>query len=247
MRALFPSDAGRLSARSGSGAARREAGTQPAGFQGGRGGERSGGGIARGRPVKASSTYAEPGNDYRPENAVDGLPDTRWSSEFSDPQWLAIDLGAPTRISRVILDWEAACAESYAIQVSLDGNTWTDVYTTTNGKGDTEDIKFAPATARWVRLLRHPTGHAVRLFALGDARVSVSPRGNSPVLPEDSPGLTVPGVLRCRRTRHGLFPLTPALSLGERGPLRPRPCQTLATDWPTDGLRLPSPQGRGPG
>ena len=53
-------------------------------------------GIARGKPVKASSTYVEPGNDYRPENAVDGLPDTRWSSEFSDPQWLAVDLGAPT-------------------------------------------------------------------------------------------------------------------------------------------------------
>ncbi len=65
--------------------------------------------------------------DYRPENAVDGLPDTRWSSEFSDLQWLAIDLGAPTRISRVVLDWEIACGQSYAIQVSLDGSTWTDV------------------------------------------------------------------------------------------------------------------------
>ena len=64
-------------------------------------------GIGVGKPVQASSTYAEPGNDYRPENAVDGLDDTRWSSAFSDPQWLAIDLGAPTRISRVVLNWEA--------------------------------------------------------------------------------------------------------------------------------------------
>ncbi len=109
-------------------------------------------GIARGKPVKASSTYSEEGNDYRPENAVDGFPDTRWSSEFSDPQWLAIDLGAATRISRVVLDWEAAAGRGYAVQVSPDGNTWTDVYTTTKGKGDTEDIKFAPTSARWVRL-----------------------------------------------------------------------------------------------
>jgi hypothetical protein len=108
-------------------------------------------GIARGKPVKASSTYVEPGNDYRPENAVDGFPDTRWSSEFSDPQWLAVDLGGLTRISRVVLDWETACGQSYAIQVSLDGSTWTDVYTTTSGKGGTEEIKFAPALARWVR------------------------------------------------------------------------------------------------
>jgi hypothetical protein len=108
-------------------------------------------GIARGKPVKASSAYVEPGSDYRPENAVDGLLDTRWSSEFSDPQWLAIDLGAPTAISRVVLDWEEASAQSYAIQVSLDGSTWTDVYTTTTGKGGTEVIRFKPASARWVR------------------------------------------------------------------------------------------------
>ena len=83
---------------------------------------------------------------------MDGLSDTRWSSEFSDPQWLAIDLGAPATISRVVLDWESACGQSYAIQVSLDGSTWTDVYTTNEGKGGTEEIKFAPTSARWVRL-----------------------------------------------------------------------------------------------
>ena len=109
-------------------------------------------GIARGKPVRASSTYVEDGTDYRPENAVDGLSETRWSSEFSDPQWLAIDLGAPTQISRVVLDWETACGLSYAIQVSPDGRTWTDVYATTAGKGGTEDIRFTPTSARWVRL-----------------------------------------------------------------------------------------------
>ena len=107
--------------------------------------------MARGKLVKASSTFVEPGNDYRPENAVDGFSDTRWSSEFSDPQWLVIDLGAPMSISHVVLDWEAACAKNYAIQVSLDGTTWTDVYTTTNCQGGTEEIKFAPTSARWVR------------------------------------------------------------------------------------------------
>jgi beta-galactosidase len=108
-------------------------------------------GIAAGRPVKASSTYIEADNDYRPENAVDGLLDTRWSSAFSDPQWLAIDLGTPTDISRVVLDWEAAYAQAYAIQVSQDGLTWTEVFSATNGKGGTEDIRFAPVTTRWVR------------------------------------------------------------------------------------------------
>ena len=121
-------------------------------FKAGMGGDNQEDGIARGKPVKASSTYVEPGTDYRPENAVDGLSDTRWSSEFSDPQWLAIDLGAPSRISRVVLNWETACGQSYAIQVSLDGNTWTEVFTTADGRGETEEIKLAPTTARWVRL-----------------------------------------------------------------------------------------------
>ncbi len=109
-------------------------------------------GLAQGKPVKVSSTYAEAGCDYRPEHAVDGLSDTRWSSAFSDPQWLAIDLGAPVRISRVVLEWEEACGQAYAIQVSVDGLAWTDVYTTASGKGGTEEINFAPVSACWVRL-----------------------------------------------------------------------------------------------
>ena len=109
------------------------------------------GGLARGKPVKASSRYIEAGMDYSPGNAVDGLLDTRWSSDFSDPQWLAIDLGAPTVISRVMLEWENAYARSFSIQVSPDGDTWTDAYSTTNGKGETEEIKFPPVSARWVR------------------------------------------------------------------------------------------------
>lgn len=109
-------------------------------------------GLGRGKPVTASSTYSEPGADYRPENAVDGLADTRWSSAFSDPQWLTIDLGGPMRISRVVLDWEAAYGRSYSIQVSEDGNQWTEVYRTDNGKGETEEIRFAPTEARWVRV-----------------------------------------------------------------------------------------------
>jgi hypothetical protein len=127
-------------------------------------------GIARGKPVKASSTYVETGADYRPEHAVDGLSDTRWSSEFSDDQWLAIDLGAPAMISRVVLDWEAAYAQSYAIQVSRDGSNWTEVYSTSEGQGGTEDIKFTPTSGRWIRL--HGTKRATPFgYSLYEMRI----------------------------------------------------------------------------
>ncbi len=108
-------------------------------------------GIAVGKPVSASSSLVQSGATC-PEAAVDGELSTRWSSAFSDPQWLAVDLGAVTTIRRVELAWEAACAKSYAIQVSADGQKWTDVYRTDAGKGGVETIRFSPVATRYVRL-----------------------------------------------------------------------------------------------
>ncbi len=108
-------------------------------------------GIAVGKPVLASSSLTRDGATVAAA-AIDGNLSTRWSSEFSDPQWIAIDLGEQTRISRVELVWEAAYAKAYAIQVSDDGTTWRDVFTTTSGKGGDETIRFAPVDARWVRM-----------------------------------------------------------------------------------------------
>jgi hypothetical protein len=109
-------------------------------------------GLAAGKPVKASSSLARDGATS-PEAAVDGNPGTRWSSEFSDPQWIAVDLGKPEKIGRIVLDWEGAFGKAYAIEVSPDGEAWTEVYKTEKGKGGSEEIRLAsPAEARWVRM-----------------------------------------------------------------------------------------------
>ncbi len=42
--------------------------------------------------------------------AVDGNTGTRWSSAFSDPQWIQVDLGATATIDQVVLNWEPAYA-----------------------------------------------------------------------------------------------------------------------------------------
>jgi hypothetical protein len=108
-------------------------------------------GIAVGKSVQASSYLARAGATA-PAAVTDGRLDSRWSSEFADPQWIAIDLGKTERISRVILDWEAAYARVYTLEVSLDGKAWKEIYRTSQGKGGSEKIDFAPAEARWVRL-----------------------------------------------------------------------------------------------
>ncbi|MEV6710625.1 discoidin domain-containing protein [Lentzea sp. NPDC051208] len=75
--------------------------------------------LSQGKPALASSTE----NSGTPASAaVDGNGDTRWSSEWSAPQWLRVDFGASATLSRVELDWEGAYATVFEIQVSADGD-----------------------------------------------------------------------------------------------------------------------------
>ena len=107
--------------------------------------------LAQGRPVRASSTEANNGN--LPAQTVDGDDLSRWSSEYGDPQWIAVDLGEIKPIAKVKLKWESAFAKAYQIQVSDDGDNWRSVYQTENGKGGVEEIALPDGTrARWVRM-----------------------------------------------------------------------------------------------
>jgi hypothetical protein len=93
----------------------------------------------------------EPRNEHAAESAVDGDAKTRWSSSFHDPQWLAVDLGAPRELGRVRLNWETAYAREYDVQVSTDGTHWTTVRHVTAGHGGVEEQDLG-TTARWVRM-----------------------------------------------------------------------------------------------
>ncbi|MFB9544502.1 discoidin domain-containing protein, partial [Micromonospora sagamiensis] len=86
--------------------------------------------LSQGRPATASSAE----NAGTPASAaVDGNTGTRWSSAFSDPQWLQVDLGVRATISQVTLAWEGAYARAFQIQTSDDGSAWTTVWSTTVG------------------------------------------------------------------------------------------------------------------
>src|SRR5262249_44277497 len=64
--------------------------------------------LALNRPVVASSVQGGP---FSAGNAVDADSGTRWSSQFSDPQWIYIDLGSTYSISEVRLNWENAAGK----------------------------------------------------------------------------------------------------------------------------------------
>jgi len=56
--------------------------------------------VALNKPVTASSIEDAP---RAAANAVDGNTTTRWGSQFSDPQWIYVDLGSTQSICRVEL------------------------------------------------------------------------------------------------------------------------------------------------
>lgn len=104
--------------------------------------------LALGRPVTTSS-IDDPARTG--EMAVDGNAGTRWGSQWSEPEWIAVDLGASYDLSRVVIDWETAFASGYEIQTSPDGETWTTVHAVTDGDGFFDDIDLS-GTGRHVRL-----------------------------------------------------------------------------------------------
>jgi hypothetical protein len=104
--------------------------------------------LSQGMPATASSVQDA---SFPASAAVDGDPGTRWSSAFSDPQWLQVDLGGTASISQVVLDWETAYATAFQIQTSTDAVNWTTIYSTTAGTGGTQTLNIT-GTGRYVRM-----------------------------------------------------------------------------------------------
>ncbi|MBA2396110.1 MAG: discoidin domain-containing protein [Ktedonobacteraceae bacterium] len=108
--------------------------------------------VAIGKPTTAFSYQATgTGAPYPPSNATDGNISTRWATDWSDPQWIEVDLGKVTTINHIQLVWESAYGKSYQIQVSNDGTTWTPIYSTTTGSGGVDDFNVS-GSGRYVRM-----------------------------------------------------------------------------------------------
>ncbi|MGW6918899.1 galactose-binding domain-containing protein [Kitasatospora sp. NPDC054939] len=127
--------------------------------------------LARAAGTSAAASSAEWGlfTSYRADRAVDGSRSTRWASDWSDDQWLRLDLGGTHTVSRVTLDWEAAYARGYRIEVSADGAAWRTVWTTTGGNGGLDTARFDPVSARYLRVqgVERGTRYGYSLYEVG--------------------------------------------------------------------------------
>jgi hypothetical protein len=104
--------------------------------------------IALHQPTTASSIQ---GAAWPASNATDGNLSTRWSSAFSDPQWLDVDLGSTQAICQVVIHWETAYGKAFQIQTSNDNATWTTIYSTTTGTGGTQTLNIS-GSGRYIRM-----------------------------------------------------------------------------------------------
>ena len=105
--------------------------------------------VALNKTATASST--ENASFPASADAVDGNTGTRWSSAFSDPQWLEVDLGSSQSICQVGLNWETAYATAFQIQTSTDNVNWTTIFSTTTGTGGIQTLTVT-GTGRYIRM-----------------------------------------------------------------------------------------------
>jgi len=119
--------------------------------------------VAFGAKVTVSSTHKVEEGEGAPEALVDGDLRTRWSSEYSEPQEIIVELAEPKKLAKLRLHWEVAAAVNCKIHISADGQAWTEAAAVTDGKigprVDELDMKGVSAKFIKLELLNrvHPT------------------------------------------------------------------------------------------
>jgi F5/8 type C domain len=106
--------------------------------------------LALNKPAFSSSFE---NSSYTVNYAVDGNAGSRWSSQFSDPQWMYVDLQATYNISRVKISWDNAKAQSYVVEVSgSSSGPWTNIYSTTTNSALVNDLTGLSGVGRYIRV-----------------------------------------------------------------------------------------------
>ncbi|MFS8104129.1 penicillin acylase family protein [Lentzea alba] len=104
------------------------------------------------RGTASASSHETGWNTLPPAHVLDANPLSRWASDWSDNQWIQVDLGSVQRVGRAVLHWESAFGTAYRIELSDDGTTWRNVFSTSAGDGGEDVVAFAVQEARYLRM-----------------------------------------------------------------------------------------------
>lgn len=114
-------------------------------------------------------------NSLPPSVVTDGDMTTFWTSlnsqYYKDAQWISVDLGSIQTINNVKIWWKDFFGSEYKIQVSTDQIDWIDVYSTTTGADDIDNISFSNVDARFVRIYFPATIYSGRFFSIWEIEI----------------------------------------------------------------------------
>ncbi|HWX20769.1 MAG TPA: alpha-L-fucosidase [Candidatus Binatia bacterium] len=101
--------------------------------------------------AEASNIYQNQTNDYGPQFAFDGDPQTRWATDEGTKQaWIAVTLNSPRTVRRVKISEAYNRVRKFELQRRDEGNWKTILEGTTLGSNFQQE--FAPVTGREFRL-----------------------------------------------------------------------------------------------
>jgi hypothetical protein len=113
--------------------------------------------CATGAIASVSSTHYGQNGESGPSALVDGDLFTRWSSDYSEPQEIVLQLKKPAVLSKLRLHWEQASATRYCVYLSRNGKDWTSVYLYMGmGGGEPasriDEVDLKNTAAGWLKL-----------------------------------------------------------------------------------------------
>jgi len=132
--------------------------------------------VAHGAPVHATSASDE--GSHGAVKAVDGNEKTYWVSALGaeGSQEFTVDFGAPRTLVSAVIEWEFPAA-AFSLQLSADGETWTDAFATDVNGLFTSRVYLGYAAASKARLVlkkAHPVyGQFQGKKAIGIRRFAV--------------------------------------------------------------------------
>ena len=105
---------------------------------------------------------------YDPVLAMDGKMDTRWSSNFSDNEWLLIEFDKTTAIVGLNIHWETAYGRDYNIEILNEDNEWVTLSQVRTSDGGIDALYFGLHQCKALRLngLRRGTGWGYSIWEI---------------------------------------------------------------------------------
>lgn len=131
--------------------------------------------LALGKSAISSGVHLSDGSTddskVKADNAFDGSVSTKWLSQYSDEQWICVDLEQEYEIGRIVINWASDSGKIYDIQFSKDGKEWNTIYRQIKGySGEQANVPLY-GKGRYIRIYGYTRVNTGNGFAINELQV----------------------------------------------------------------------------